>query len=401
MSDTLLEDIGHAPFGPSGAEGWSNCLDYVKANLGLPDNQIKVAAEGSFAHAISDECLLFGVSAYAFIGQQARVADWTFEWKVDDADLLQPGIDWLIERGGQFFGEQRVDISHWTIPGQFGTLDRAILLPDLIIVNDLKWGRGIPINPIRNKQVVLYALGLWERVKHLYSKPPAFLLVIDQPRCGGGGGEWQTTLGELMEIGEWLRERAFLANTMSNPPRAATEKGCMWCRLKDAPGGCNTHEKWRIELLGLDFDDLDDLDTDPPLEEVMTPARRAYLLQHKSGIVRWLDRHHDNCLADALAGKPTGGLKAVVDGRKGSRDKWNDEEAVAAALVPILGDSSFTKKLITPTQACKAVSTEDKARLTPLIDRGVKGHSLVPDEDARPAVIVASADDFDELEGTD
>jgi len=400
MSDTLEEQVAaHSPYGPSAAEGWSNCLDYVNANRGLPDDSGEAAAEGTFAHQISDECFTLGMNAYDFIGQRMKVKDWTFEWGEHDADLLQPGIDRVLEMGGRFFGERRVDISPWTIPGQFGTLDRGILLPDLICIDDLKWGRGVPVSPIRNKQLVLYAIGFYEEVKHLTAATD-FLLVIDQPRCSGGGGEWRTTLAELQEIGAWLKQRAHLSSTMVNPPRTASVSACRWCRRKDAPGGCNTYEEWMTNMLGLEFDDLDG-DEPPQLAGAMTPERRAYLLEHRATIVKWLERHHDACLADALEGKPTGGLKAVVDGRKGRRDKWNDEEAVAAALVPILGDSSFTKKLITPTQACKQVSTEDKAALQPLIERGVKGHSLVPEEDARPAVIVASADDFDELEGTD
>jgi hypothetical protein len=34
----------------------------------------------------------------------------------------------------------------------------------------------------------------------------------------------------------------------------------------------------------------------------MTPERRAYLLQHKAGIERWLDTHYDKALDDALTG---------------------------------------------------------------------------------------------------
>jgi hypothetical protein len=55
-------------------------------------------------------------------------------------------------------------VSPWTIPHQHGTLDRAILIPEQnrLIINDLKWGRGIPVSPVRNKQMVLYALGFWD-----------------------------------------------------------------------------------------------------------------------------------------------------------------------------------------------------------------------------------------------
>jgi hypothetical protein len=174
MSDTLkdLENLKHSPYGPSQAEGWSNCLDYVWANRGLPDLNLKVAAEGTFAHIISDECLLLGGDAYDYIGQRVKVSDWTFEWTLDDADLLQPGLDWVREQGGIFFGERQVDVSAWTIPYQHGTLDRGIIVPEqnLLIINDLKWGRGIPVSPVRNKQESLYALGFWNEVAYQYPR---------------------------------------------------------------------------------------------------------------------------------------------------------------------------------------------------------------------------------------
>lgn len=404
MSDTLrdLENLKHSPYGPSQAEGWSNCLDYVWANQGLPELNLKVAAEGTFAHIISDECLLMGADAYDYIGQRVKVSDWTFEWTLDDADLLQPGLDWVREQGGIFFGERQVDVSPWTIPYQHGTLDRGIIVPDknLLIINDLKWGRGIPVSPVRNKQETLYALGFWNEVGYQYldAETATVQLVIDQPRCGGGGGFWNTTIAELMEIGEYLRERAQASSTMENPPRVPSEKGCMFCRRKLAPGGCEPYEEWRVRLLGLRFSDLDvDTSEAPLLEKAMTPRRRAYLLQHKAGIERWLDTHYEQALDDALTGLDAGGMKAVVDGRRGLRDKWKHEGAAAETLQSLIGDKCFTKKLITPTQACKQVAEEDRGKLEDLILRGEKGHSLVPLEDARDAVTRTSANEFDDL----
>jgi hypothetical protein len=406
MSDTLqdLDNLKHSPYGPSQAEGWSNCLDYVWANRGLPDLNLKVAAEGTFAHIISDECLLLGADAYDYMGQRIKVSDWTFEWTLDDADLLQPGLDWVREQGGMFFGEHRVDVSAWTIPHQHGTLDRGIIVETdecwWVIINDLKWGRGIPVSPVRNKQLVLYGLGFWEAhaKKICVGKPVRFQIVIDQPRCGGGGGFWETTLEELQAIGDYLRERAQASSTMENPPRVPSEKGCMFCRRKNAPGGCPPYEEWRVRLLGLRFSDLDvDVSEAPKLEVAMTPERRAYLLYHKAGIERWLDTHYDKALDDALTGLPVGKMKAVIDGRRGPRAKWKHDATAEEVLVPLLGDQSFTKKLITPTQACKAVPSEERDNLENLIERGEKGHSLVPLDDARDAVTRTSSSEFDDL----
>lgn len=404
-AERLNDEPAHSPYGPSGAEGWSTCLDYINANRGLPDNAGELAAEGTFAHQISDECVTFGLTAYDFIGQRLKVNGYSFTWDFEDADLLQPGIEKVRAALAEFpdavfYGERRVRTEKWSVEGQFGTLDRAIATPDLISIIDLKWGRGVPVYPVRNKQLVLYSLGFWEEVKHLYTDAPEFELRIDQPRCPGGGGVWRTSLAELEEIGAWLRERAQISASSDVHPRTASELGCMWCRRKDAPGGCDTYETWRLELIGLEFADLDAEEFALP---EMTPERRAKLLLSKGGIERWLEAHYAQATQDALASRPIGEIKLVQDSRKGTRDKWLDEAAATVAAEAILGEKCFNKKLKTPLQLDKQIGVDridaDDQRkvMEPLIERGQKGFSLVPMADARPPFIPISGDDFDDL----
>jgi len=394
IDDRLDSELAHSSHGPSGAEGWSTCLDYVNANRGLPDDPTEVAAEGTVAHGISDDCLRYGFDALDFVGQRTRLHDWTFTWTVDDALLLQPGIDRVRGMGGRFFSEHRVDVSHWVLPGQFGTLDRAVIVKIdgvwIVYVSDLKWGRGVAISPVQNKQVMLYLLGFWQTIAQqiVGTDPVRFIIEIDQPRCPGGGGVWHTTLDDLLAFGDWIRERAELT-LQPNPPRVASEKGCIWCRRKRAAGGCREFEDFNLALLGTDYSELDlEIMIDNPIVPAgaMTPERRSYILQHRSMLEHWLDQLANEELRDALAGRPTPGRKCVVDTRKGSRDTYEDEAAAEAVLVPILGDRSFTKKLISPAQARKQISSDDYEKLSEHIKFGQHGHSMVPETDARLAV---------------
>lgn len=388
----------HSSLGPSAAEGWSTCADYVNANRGLPDDTSEPAAEGTAAHAIRDDCLNMGFEAWDFLGRRTRVAEWEFEWNDDDADLLQPGIERIRALGGRFFGEHRVDISKWTVPGQFGTLDGGVILADRFVIDDLKWGRGVPVSPVENKQLMLYALGFWEAIGRHHSDATAFELAIDQPRCSGGGGSWPITLEQLHNFGEWIRGRAE-ATLAPNPPRTASAKGCMWCRRKNAPGGCDTYDMFAWGLASQKFDETnDDMDMGlpPALPRLLTPERRAYVLEHRDLLERWLEQMADAELADALAGLDTPGRKAV-EGRKG-RDVFYDGATAQAAVVPLLGENSFTKKLKTPTQLLKEIRDEDsRLLLYPLIKRGIKKPIMVPEGDARPA-LVGGQEKFDEEE---
>lgn len=391
MSDTLDESQpAHAPFGPSAAEAYTTCLDYVNANMGLPDLDLKVAAEGSVAHWFSDTSFHLGTTAFDWIGSRTKYRHWQFQWDIDDALLLQPGLDEFANMSGIKFGEQRVDISRWTAPGQFGTMDRAVIQPDLTWVADLKWGRGIPVNPVANKQLILYSLGIyWWMVSKGYEPSKRFCLSIDQPRNSGGGGEWRTTLDELMDYGAWIKGRVQEA-LQPNPPRAASVNGCAFCRRRRAPGGCAEFDRFNLRLLGIDpemivMDMM--LGNEPLLSTSLTPEQRSYLLTHKGMIEHFLKQLEAGALQDALEGRPTGNHKAVED--RMSPAKYVDEAAAEKALVELLGpDKAHNVKLITVSQAKKIIPKEQfEEKVAPHVKPGTRSIKLVPVEDARPALI--------------
>lgn len=417
MSDTLEETLpAHAPLGPSSAEGWATCSDYVNANRGLPDTTTEPAAEGTAAHGISDICLTTGLDADDLLGIVTEVAGFTFAWEEDDAMLLQHGIDKLraaVGRGA-FWGEHRVDISAWTLPGQFGTLDRAYIIYDAendewwIVVEDLKWGRGVAVSPVENKQIMLYALGFWAAIGRHQIPPgvvPRFRLIIDQPRHAGGGGVWETTLDDLLSFGEWIRERARLT-AEPNPTRTASLKGCMWCRRRRVwPqgnfGGCDTYDTFMLGLLGWTWADVDIalmMGTDMTLPTEMTPERASFLLLHKDMIERWLKELAERMLSAGLAGEATGEVKPV-EGNK-SADAWQSQGTGKTKLYPVsplierlLGDRGFTKMLKSPKQVLSLLTDDEDAtkEVAQHIRMGTRKPTLVPLADARPAILAAQS----------
>lgn len=426
MSDTLEETApAHAPLGPSSAEGWSTCADYVNANRGLPDTTSEPAAEGTTAHGISDICLTTGLNADELLGIVTSVAGFTFAWEEDDAMLLQSGIDKIRAAidNSTFYGEHRVDISAWTLPGQFGTLDRAYIIFNRetgewwIVINDLKWGRGIAVSPVENKQIMLYALGFWFAIgRHQIPEgvKPRFRLIIDQPRHAGGGGVWETNLDDLLAFGEWIRERARLT-AEPNPSRTASLKGCIWCRRRHVwPvgnfGGCDTFDEYMLGLFDWTWADLDIgvmMETEMTLPIEMTPERASYLLLHKDAIERWLNELHERMLLAGLAGEATGEVKPV-EGNKGA-DAWKSVGTGKGKLYPVrpvidqlLGDRGFTKMLKSPKQVLSLLADDEIGLKTVAehVKLGTKKPTLVPLADARPA-IVASQAMFDEEDAED
>ena len=403
MSDDTLqeEQLAHAPLGPSSAEGWSTCADYVNANRGLPNHDTPASAEGTFAHIISDQALSLGMDAYDFIGMTVKIADWTFRWEEDDADLLQPGIEFARSLPGEFLGEHRVSTSQWTLPGQFGTLDRAVIHHDVATLIDLKWGRGVPVSPIENKQVMLYGLGWLSDHGHRYPKVDRFQFIIDQPRHAGGGGFWECTRDELLAFGEWIRGRAALT-AEPNPSRTASLKGCQWCRRRRAPGGCSTFDRFIADLLDQRVEEMDiamiiDGQLALPALSLMTPERRSFILSHKKMIIDWLEIAAEQELRDALAGGETPGRKPVPGNK--TPTKWRDRVKAEDAVRQHIGDLGFNQKIKTPLQLKSVISAEEYEALDPLIDPGERRPTMVSDDDARDRFVPLAVDDLPDLLG--
>lgn len=324
----MIDDhADHAELSPSSSETWSFCADAINAQRGIPDVTSWEAAEGTHAHQISEECLATGGFAENYIGETRHVADWDFTWTEDDARLLQPGIDRIRACAGRFFGEHWVDLTEWLgvdTQGrrQGGTLDRGVLLDDgRVVISDLKYGRGVPVRPRNNKQLMLYALG-FGREQGITDLTTEFILEIDQPRHMGGGGQWTTTWEALIDFGEWIRAAAD-ATRAPNPPRTASLAGCMWCRAKTV--GCATFDQYFLDQLMVGLDDLDSGEI--TMTTLLTPERRATLLLHRKMIETHLEHLYGQALTDALSGNPVGPMKAVLD-RK-NPDAWSDGAAAA------------------------------------------------------------------------
>lgn len=416
MSDA---EPAHAKLSPSSASGWTNCPDFPNVQAQYINEDNEAAAEGTAAHAISDFCLTHDLDAYDMIDTVTNITGtvrktirqsdgrliktneterktWRFTWSEEDADYLQPGLDWVREQPGTFYGEARVDLSEWLGPDQFGTMDRVILSDDQMCVSDLKYGRGIPVQAVGSKQLRLYALGAWRKyASHITDPDFPVLIHIDQPRNSAGGGLWRITLGDLWQFGEEARAAAERTR-QPNPPRIAGAAQCLFCAGKD---DCNEHHRFNLSFLGLDdFSDLDDLDLELPDPDTFTPARRRVIMEHKTMITKWLDGVHASLFRAATCGGDTAGLK-LVDGRK-SPDKFRDAAAAQKAVVPLLGEKSFTKKLKTVKQLANSISPEDwKPIFAEHVIVGARKPTLVDEADDRPAIeSYADASDFDDLE---
>ena len=224
------------------------------------------AAEGTVAHEVRSLSLELGLDAHDWIGKTFSADGLEFEVTEEMANHLQPGMDRVREQPGRMLIEQRVKLEGW-LPGQWGTLDCGIHDPAgrVIHIDDLKYGAGVPVSAVGNRQLRIYALGFWRHFCEADNRIERFVLTIDQPRAGGFK-TWEVPTGDLLAFGDEVRA-AGLATMEPDAPLKAGEKGCRFCPVKNTDDGCPAYDRWMRDLMVDAFDDLDDPDDKPVMAD--------------------------------------------------------------------------------------------------------------------------------------
>ncbi len=374
----------HATLRPSSAVRWLKCHGSVQAEANYPDITTEPAAEGSAKHLVRAECLEKGLDAYDLIGRDYEVGGYEFTCDDEWADRIQPGLDAIRDFGGELHVETRVDLGTW-MPEQFGTLDAGIILPDLIVIDDAKYGRGVRVEAVRNPQLSLYALGFWDNIARHKTKTRNVLIRIDQPYLGGMK-EWHTTIDELILFGEIVVAAAQQA-MRPDAQRVPFLEGCFYCR---ALGHCPEANEFILNLLDKDASEILTGEQIMPDLDSMPAVQKASILKHAPLIEKWLDNLKEQAIADAQAGQVLPGMK-LVSGRAGPR-KWSDPEAVEKFMAKrYTRDTTFNHKLKSPTQLEKAIGPRNWPKLVGYITRAEGKVHIVDENDPRPELVTASS----------
>lgn len=407
------DELEHSERGPSTAHRWRVCPGSVERSRGIPNEAGLDAAHGTVFHEYAATCLEFHIDPQVFIGEKMWVPPhgW-IEFDAAMAGHMLNGLDilWALmeEPGSKWIIEKRVPLQNWIGPGEFGTTDFMLINTKLwkIVVWDWKYGAGVPVDPERNDQAILYFLGAWdsfakeeffnehwaqiESTLHdgsddIYTIPDVPVQVmIEQPRAKGGGGTWNTTVVELLRIGEQIKRDAE-KTYQPGAPIVPGEKQCRFCPAARV-NACEDRARFIVETLGVDFDDLDDEDTPLVLPKAMSPEARTKLLLSKPMIDGFMQQLHGEAYNDLMARRPAPGLK-LVEGRHPPR-KWRDEAKAEILLKHRFGENgAYTKKLLSPTAANDKLGDAEYNRLIrAMVDYGEARPEMVPVTDKRPAL---------------
>lgn len=418
----------HAVKSPSSAERWmGNCPGSIKLSEGHANKSSQYADEGTAAHFLGAHCLLGNTEAGSYLGRVIELLEdeqgthyEAFQevhpamvkllnsFTVDDdmARYVQVYVDYVRDlvrsTGGVLFVEVQVPIDHLTgEEDAAGTSDTVILAPDEIIVVDLKYGRGVEVSAIENKQERIYASGALRWLDDLVGgaeRVKSVRMAISQPRVTSLPSEWSCTIEELRTFEDDVRAASKLCDEASASFRDTkewaekylhvSEDGCRFCRAKAC---CPKYDAYVENAVGADLSGLTDLTALP----VAAGEDNTLLAAHLGAVdlvEGWCKAVRAEAESQLLQGNAVPGYK-LVQGRKGNR-AWSSKAEAEALLkhLKLKRNEMYESTLISPTTAEKLLGEDERwPKVQEIIVQKEGGINVAPEADKRPAIEIKPA----------
>ncbi|WP_434304189.1 DUF2800 domain-containing protein [Clostridium botulinum] len=376
----------HAILSASGASRWLACPPSARLEENYPNKSSEFAKEGTLAHELGELGLkknLELISTRKYNSEFKKIETDKLFTK-DMPDYVEVYVDTCMEKVAEakaktpdalFKIEQRLDFSEW-VPDGFGTGDFVIIADGTMEICDLKYGKGVPVSAVNNKQMRLYALGAIAEFSFLYDIENIKMTII-QPRLDS----ISTDEMKVEELLKWAEEELKPIAKLAYEGKGEFCAGdhCKFCRAKAV---CKARADKNMELAQYDFQEPNTLDNNDI----------AFILGKADELINWAKDVQEYALEQALKGEEFDGFK-VVEGR--SNRKWTDEEKIGKILLGqgFLEDIIYTKKLTGITNMEKAIGKKEVTKL--LGDYIIKPQgkpTLATITDKRPVYNSAEAD---------
>lgn len=376
-----MPPVSHAAFSPSSAARYLACPPALRLGERYPDTPSIHAAEGSEAHeygeyfirkelgeAVTDPSEHLTMLSQEMIEHAEAYRDFVME-QFAEARRNCPDA--------RLFVELPVSFDQW-VEGGRGTTDAVIIADGMLIVIDLKYGKGVRVDAKGNPQLRLYALGTLQTFGELYEVRTVRMAVF-QPRLANVSID-EMTAEELLDWAEnILKPRAKMA--LAGEGDYCAGEWCRWCRARHV---CRARAEANLRKARHDF----------ALPPTLEDAEIETLLAHLDEIESWASDIREYALKQALSGKAWNGFK-VVEGR--AIRKYADEEKVALT-VKAAGYEPYCSKLLGITEMQKLLGKKQfEDLLGDLLVRPKGKPVLVPEDDKRPEFSTAKTDFSQEI----
>lgn len=378
--------MSHAVLSPSSASRWLNCTPSARLEKQFPDTAGEAAAEGTLAHAIGELMISFRLGIIKKVQYTKKLESFKAD-KLYQPEMLEycdGYATYVVEQynealshtpDARIFLEQRLNLTDY-VPEGFGTGDVVIIADGQMRIIDLKYGKGVAVSAVENKQMKLYTLGALREFEHIYDIS-SVAMTIYQPRLNS----ISTFEMQVSDLKHWaeteLKPKAELAFAGDGEFVPGD-----WCRFCKARNQCRKLAEYNLEIAKHEFKKPDLLND----EEI------ADILSRVDGLVKWANGVSDFALTEAVNnGKKWPGWK-LVEGR--SNRAWKDELQVASALVQhkVPDEDIYTKKLIGITAAESLLGKKSfQDVLGSLVIKPQGKPVLVPQTDKRPELNTAES----------
>lgn len=373
----------HALLGASSAARWIACTPSARATEGLPDQESTYAAEGTRAHEVCEKALRYKLAKWEAGKPFDLLSDWAQQsMPTEMFNAANQYVSFLHDQWVGFscrpgvFIEQEVDVSRW-VPDGFGTCDCLMIGGGLLHIIDFKYGQGVPVSPVRNPQLMYYALGAYALFDGLESIDTVRMSIV-QPRIQEEPETWELPLSDLLS---WAREVLQPAAEMAWRGEGTFCPG-EHCRFCKAHPGCRGWQEKYGPLAG--FEPL-------PQPAALSDEELGEWLQKIEGLAAYARELEDYAQTALLEGRTLPGWK-LVQGR--STRKWTDQDAAFRQMEAdgINEAMLYTRTPISLTAAEKMLGKKKFAEvMSAFITRAPGAPKLAKDSDPRPA--------YDRLEG--
>ena len=378
-----MPPIKHALLGASSAARWIACPPSAQATANLPDKETQYAAEGTLAHEMCEKALRYKLAKWEDGKPFDLLSDWAqrsmptemFNAACRYTSFIHDLWVGFPCRPGVFI-EQEVDVSRW-VPGGFGTCDCLMIGGGLLHIIDFKYGQGVPVSPVRNPQLMYYALGAYALFDGLENIDTVRMSIVE-PRIQEEPETWELPLSDLLS---WAREVLQPAAEMAWRGEGAFCPGehCRFCKAHPA---CRGWQEKYGPLAG--FEPL-------PQPAALSDEELGEWLQKVEGLAAYARELEDYAQTALLEGRTLPGWK-LVQGR--STRKWTDQDAAFRQMEADGIDEAmlYTRTPISLTAAEKMLGKKKFAEvMSAFITRAPGAPKLAKDSDPRPA--------YDRLEG--
>ena len=370
----------HAALSPSAAKRWATCPPSARLNQKynslFGDKSSPYAEEGTLAHSLAELKLRLEngeINQFNYNEQVKALGEIPTEMDRATDDYVDCVLTELyaarkIDSAAQLYIEQRLDMSDW-IPDCFGTSDSVVVFDGGLVVIDLKYGKGVPVEAEGNYQARIYALGAYAAVRDLYDIKQV-KEIICQPRLDSVTEEI-LTIDDLLDWAETvIRPAAQLA--WKGEGEFVPGEHCRFCAVKAI---CKENVLRSLSVLQNMFDSPD----------VLPDDRLEQILPYLDTAEEWIKNVRAYAYNQAILGRIWKGFK-LVKGRRPGR-VWRDEEEV----INTLARAGYTEEQYYTAPKLKSVAELEKvlkknafdALVGKYVFQGEGGLTLVPESDKR------------------